>query len=398
MNHLINGVHDPTIIEHERTFYLFSTDTNQPSTSGVPIRSSKDCIHWNFEKTALENGVPPEAYAWTEAKGLWAPEVIRYNNEYRMYYSASTFGSTTSFIGLATASHPLKEWTDQGEVVKTSRELAEHNAIDANICIDREGNQWLSYGSFFGGIYIAPIDKTSGKLKDSNNYGKLIAIRSAAVDGAIEGAFIYYNEKTDYFYLFVSFDSLNETYSIRVGRAREITGPYVDRNGNELTDLTKEPEIVGTKLLGSYQYLNDPPLYGPGHNSIFRRSDGVEMCVHHMRRAPYSEDFFVVIRQLYWLSDGWPVVSADFYQGDQPTVKIELEDFSGDWEIISFDKGNELVVAVRHSLGDVVVDAGHYYCRFGEFVPYWQPSGDSIQLELSGISDTGYAFIGRKLS
>ena len=41
----INGVHDPTIIEHEGTFYLYSTDTQQPKTAGVPIRRSKDLIH-----------------------------------------------------------------------------------------------------------------------------------------------------------------------------------------------------------------------------------------------------------------------------------------------------------------------------------------------------------------
>lgn len=402
MNNAINGVHDPTIIEANGTYYMVSTDTQQPKTSGVPIRSSKDLIHWRFEKTALEDGVPAEADAWTGAtnglEGLWAPEIIKYNNEYRMYYSASTFGSTTSYIGLASAPHPLGPWEDRGEVVKTAPHLASHNAIDANICTDRDGEQWFTYGSFFGGIHICAVDKATGKLKDPSDYGKLIAIRPQSVEGAIEGPFIYYNEKTDDFYLFVSFDSLNDTYNIRVGRSKEITGPYLDRNGRELTELTGDPNEVGTKLLGSYQYLDEAPLYGPGHNSIFRRSDGAEFCVHHIRRVPHTADFFVGIRQLYWTSDGWPLVSADFYNGDQPKKAVTASDLTGGWEIVMFNKTSDLIPAVKQELTDVTISPeGIYRCALGEFIPYWQPTTDGLRLELSGLSEAGLGFIGRKL-
>lgn len=393
-----DGVHDPTITEDDGTFYLVSTDTQEPATQGVPIRSSRNLIDWRFEKAALEEGVPEEARQWSGAVGLWAPEMINYQREYRMYYSASTFGNTTSFIGLATAPHPLGPWTDQGEVVKTNPTLAAHNAIDANIVTDRDGEQWLAYGSFFGGIYIAAINKATGKLKNPADFGKQIALRPQSVEGAIEGPFIYYNENTDYFYLFVSFDSLNDTYNIRVGRSREVTGPYLDKNGRQLTDMTTAPELIGTKLLGSYQYLNEAPLYGPGHNSIFKRSDGAEFCVHHIRRKPHSADFFVGIRQLYWLSDGWPVVSADFYRGEQPQKTVTTEDLLGDWEIVLFDEKSELKVAQKQTLGPVVVESGVYKSSIGEFIPYWQSQKQGLRLELSGMTAAGLAFVGRKLS
>lgn len=399
MTNAINGVHDPTIIEVDGTYYLVSTDTQEPPTAGVPIRSSKDLVNWRFEKTALEDGVPAAAAAWSGATGLWAPEIIAYAGGYRMYYSASTFGSTTSFIGLATAPHPLGPWEDQGEVVKTSRELAAHNAIDANICTDRKGEQWLTYGSFFGGIHIAPVDKATGKLKTPGDYGQLLAIRPRSVDGAVEGPFIYYNEKTDYFYLFVSFDSLNDTYNIRVGRAKEITGPYVDRNGAELTDLTLVPEEVGTKLLGSYQFAGEAPLYGPGHNSLFRRSDGAEFCVHHIRRQPHSADFFVGIRPLYWLSDGWPVVSGECYQGALPAAPILPQDLTGTWDIVTFTQDSGVEQSVPQELTDVALAAGVWRCSLGEFVPYWRQTGTGeLSLGLAGLSDAGWEFIGRKRS
>ena len=71
-----NGVHDPTIIERDSVYYLFSTDTQQPKTAGIPIRTSLDLIHWQFEKQAFPQ-LPQSAREWSQAEGLWAPEIDR---------------------------------------------------------------------------------------------------------------------------------------------------------------------------------------------------------------------------------------------------------------------------------------------------------------------------------
>ncbi|WP_144469727.1 family 43 glycosylhydrolase, partial [Bacillus thuringiensis] len=78
---------------------------------------------------------------------------------YRLYYSASSFGSTHSAIGLLTSKSPEGPWKDVGLVVKTAgQEKDGLNAIDANPVLDALGNPWMVYGSFFDGIYIAPLD------------------------------------------------------------------------------------------------------------------------------------------------------------------------------------------------------------------------------------------------
>jgi len=59
-NQLTFGVHDPTIIEHDGRYFLYSTDTRQPETSGVPIRMSRDLVDWAFIGQVLP-GVPKEA-------------------------------------------------------------------------------------------------------------------------------------------------------------------------------------------------------------------------------------------------------------------------------------------------------------------------------------------------
>ena len=64
---------------------------------------------------------PAPAADWSGATGLWAPEVVRWPRpaDWHMYYSASTFGSNTSAIGLAVAPSPPGPWQDRGLVVAT---------------------------------------------------------------------------------------------------------------------------------------------------------------------------------------------------------------------------------------------------------------------------------------
>lgn len=341
-----NGVHDPTIIKVEKEYYLVSTDMGKPATQGIPIRYSKDLINWEFKQTVFKE-VPLPAQKWTDAQGLWAPEIIFTGEEYRLYYSASTFGSSTSMIGLATAKHPLGEWTDQGEVIKTNERMATHNAIDANICYDQEGNHWMVYGSFFSGIYIVRLDNETGKCLVPGDYGKQLAVRALSVEGAIEGPYIIYNKETKYYYLFVSFDSLSHSYHIRVARSKTIDGPYQDFKENSMLDLEIVPKEVGLNLLGSYQWLGEQPLYAPGHNSIFYEPIMQQsFVVHHIRREPFTEDFYMEIRPLFWLSDGWPVIGWSDYDGEIKV--IDPDDLSEDidrWQIIVFQSDASLVKA-----------------------------------------------------
>ena len=87
--------HDPTAVrDDDGTYWLFSTDafSEGPVRAGVQVRRSADLVTWEFHGWALP-GVPSDGAAWTGAEGLWAPEVVRVGDEWRMYWSASTFGS-----------------------------------------------------------------------------------------------------------------------------------------------------------------------------------------------------------------------------------------------------------------------------------------------------------------
>ncbi|KAB7666316.1 arabinan endo-1,5-alpha-L-arabinosidase [Bacillus sp. B1-b2] len=400
------GTHDPTIIKENDYYYMFSTDThaNSKPTQGAQIRKSKDLIHWEFVGTAL-NDVPELAKNWSNASGLWAPEVIKYEDTFYMYYSASTFGSTVSCIGLATANHPEGPWTDQGIVIKTNPEIATHNAIDANVIIDKDGQYWLCYGSFFGGIHLVRLNMETGMPVEEEGYGTLLAKRPQEVEGAIEGAFILYHPEFDYYYLFTSYDSLNDSYNIRVARSKDITGPYVDMNGRNMIDTDDSPHSIGIKLAGSYQFNDDIAWIGPGHNSIYTEKNK-QWMVHHVRIEAFSPYHYGFIRELFWLKNGWPVVSPEHYENID-AQSYSIKDLQGNWECIVFDEDTTVkksnLVTVEESelleidsLGDNQFIFSKRDLEFTIFpVKDWKK--DTVTIGFSGLTRKGKAIFGKRV-
>jgi hypothetical protein len=78
----VEGVHDPVIIKQKDTYYVFSTDVGRHGTGGIiPIRTSKDLIHWTNAGTALP-GIPD----WGKreipgARDAWAPDISYYKGK-----------------------------------------------------------------------------------------------------------------------------------------------------------------------------------------------------------------------------------------------------------------------------------------------------------------------------
>ena len=348
--------HDPTVVRaDDGTWYMFSTDAVANAAqvpSGVHVRTSTDLVTWTFAGTALD-GVPQQAFALTGAPGLWAPEVVRWPGvepRWHMYYSASTFGSNTSVIGLAVASDLAGPWVDHGAVVATRAGETTQNAIDAAVTFDRDGTPWLTYGSFFSGIHTLELDVATGRPKTPGDLGIVIARRPRSVDGAIEGAYIVYRPEEDRFVLFVSYDSLFSTYHVRVAVSDQITGPYLDANGRDMTDLDSDPHAIGTKVLGSHRFGSDTGWLAPGHNSILTEQGdaGDEyFMVHHVRFADDPTQHVVQLRRVFFTDAGWPVVSPQPFAGARRESLAEPVPVAGVWQVLRFDPAStDLVESV----------------------------------------------------
>lgn len=332
------NVHDPEIIKAGDTYYVFSTDASYGNMhkSGVQVRKSQDLITWQYMGTAFEDYVSECAEAVEHAKldvnqnkGFWAPVCIEYNGKYRLYFSASTFGSSRSAIGLAESDKPEGPYDYKGIVVKTEVNAVNGpNAIDPAIINDKEGRQYMVYGSFSGGIFMNELDPQTGFIKDKNSSPQRIAGSRGA---AIEAAAVCYIEESGYYYLFVSYGSLSSNYNIRVGRSKDVTGPYLDANGNDLISLgAGNEEQVGTKLMGGYTFVSNPGVnqskgnMAPGHNSILL--DGEDYyIVHHTRTYSLPEHWFTMnVRRFYINKFEWPVIMPHRYYGEEKNIATEL--------------------------------------------------------------------------
>ncbi len=164
-------VHDPsTIVTTDGVHRLFCTGR------GVTLMREDSAGRWLPEGRIFAEGHFP---VWHEQivpgnRGhLWAPDVIRIEPKYFVYYSVSTFGKNTSAIGLVVGSgvDPSSsqwQWEDRGPVI-TTRSGDHFNAIDPAVFRDSaNGTCWMVFGSFWDGIHLVELDPLTGLRLNPN--------------------------------------------------------------------------------------------------------------------------------------------------------------------------------------------------------------------------------------
>ena len=247
---------------------------------------------------------------------FWAPDVAFFNDRYHLYYSVSSFGSQKSAIGLATnptldSTDPKYAWTDCGPVIESDRG-SEYNAIDPSIIQTAGGEVWMSYGSFWDGIFLVPLDPTTGRRLPRSEPQRL------AHHSSIEAPFIH--ERDGNFYLFVNWGlccrGVNSTYNIRVGRSGRIEGPYLDRNGVGMLDGG------GTLFLAT-----EGNFVGPGHISIFSHDQREWFGYHYYDRATRGISKYNV-RALDWDQENWPAAGPAISPSRPKHTRLDLIKFS----------------------------------------------------------------------
>ena len=284
-------IHDPSpIIKDGSRFFVLGTGR------GITVKSSPDMIHWT--NCARVFAVPP---AWTTNavpgfRGyFWAPDIIRLNGKFFLYYAVSTYTKQVSAIGLA--ANPTMDpnatnyfWTDCGMVIRSTNG-SDFNAIDPSVMADADGKLWLSFGSYWRGIYLTELDsKTGMRVANSPLY-------PLAWNYSIEASCLA--RRGNYYYLFVNWgkccEGTNSTYEIRVGRANTVTGPYLDRDGKGLLDGG------GTKFLQT-----NGRFIGPGQIGIFEDGKTTWFSYHYYDAATQGRSR-LALGNLAWTGDGWPV-------------------------------------------------------------------------------------------
>jgi arabinan endo-1,5-alpha-L-arabinosidase len=294
----VSPVHDPTIVRAGDGYRVFAS--NRFRDKLLPMLCSPDLERWSLCGNVFD-GVPEWALRDVPGtRGIWAPDVSYVRGGYRLYYSVSTFGKNRSVIGLATnrtldPGSPDYRWVDEGKVVESTAD-DDWNAIDPNLVVDEDDRHWLAWGSFWDGIKMRRVDPATGKLDASDPRLHSLASRRPLRPPAIEAPSIV--RRGGYYYLFVSFDlccrGKESTYKIVVGRSREITGPYADREGTPMMEGGGSLVLAGT-----------PSWPGVGHQAVLADA-GSDYLVFHAYDATTGRPR-LQISTLVW-EDGWPRV------------------------------------------------------------------------------------------
>ena len=300
------GMHDPsTVVVHDGKYYVYATG------AGLPIAISDDGWTWRRAGTlmqALPGGKPgPEVLA-RGGNNTWAPDVIRSGDKYFIYYSAPGT-QPKSAIGLLVGptldpASPDYKWEDGGPVV-WSDGVEDSNAIDPGVFRDPTNRSlWLTYGSYFGYIRLVELDPKTGKRLFPDRKPIDVAINS-------EASIMIFRD--GWYYLLVTHGSCcagaNSSYNIRMGRARKVTGPFLDNMGIDML------QGGGKLFLGSRGRS-----IGPGHFGLLDLGDGVQKFSAHFEADLDRGGISVLdIRPLLW-RDGWPEAGDNLIAG---TYEIE---------------------------------------------------------------------------
>ena len=215
------------------------------------------------------------------------------------------------------------------------------NCIDPCVFYDEKGKLWMTYGSWFGGIFMLELDENTGlrdydvtyELTGSGDgitidpyYGKKIA-----GGHGVSGEASYVEYIGGYYFLFVTYGGLTADggYQIRVFRSEKPDGPYEDVRGTAATYINyrenfgaNATDSRGVNIFGAYgdwgnQTTGKNSERSQGHNSIIAAEDGRTYLVYHTRFQNRGEEHEVRVHQVFQNEDGWLVAAPFEYTGEQ---------------------------------------------------------------------------------
>ncbi|MGN0142608.1 MAG: glycoside hydrolase family 43 protein [Roseburia sp.] len=375
--------HDPSIFkDSDGTYYVFGSFLASGTSQDLHDWTSVDAT---FQATFTDE-VKQQIRAWNkdETSGswngyLWAPDII-YNpvmEKYCMYLSANgddwksnivlltsdavdgpydyagtivyggfdedTYAQTDAPVVLSEDTIP-ERYVTNGVKNKKWGDMYP-NCIDPCVFYDSDGNLWMSYGSWSGGIFMLELDESTG-LRDYNvsyetdihsdaYFGKKIA------GGAyVSGEASYIQKIGDYYFLFISYGNLEAAggYNIRVFRSETPDGEYVDELGNTPYYDTYQFNYntsVGIRLFGGYKWRTmKVGQVAQGHNSAFVDDDGRAYIVFHTRTTDGTEGHYVKVHQLFLNEDGWLVAAPYLTNGEKLENSVDTADVVGDYDLI----------------------------------------------------------------
>ena len=355
--------------------------TNQTTTITI---GGQEVAFGNFDAHAWSAAIAKndDGDSWNIDGNMWAPDVI-YNKamqKWCMYLSINGFKWNSSII-LLTADNIRGPYMYQGPVVYSGFNVtsaagtdykltdlqlaigeqtslpARYNVgnnwgrrwphcIDPCVFYDEDGQLWMSYGSWSGGIWILKLNNETGLRDYDTTYpstnGNSDGVTSDPYFGKkiaggyyVSGEASYIEHIGNYYFLFVSYGFFDSTggYQMRVFRSENPNGPYKDASGASaifdkyMMNYGPKSKNCGVNIFGAYgdwgyQTVGGMAERSQGHNSIIDAEDGRTYLVYHTRFQNYpnnAEAHQVRVHQVFQNADGWLVAAPFEYTGEEVT-------------------------------------------------------------------------------
>ncbi|MDB5081073.1 MAG: glycosidase [Chloroflexi bacterium] len=294
---------DPHILLDNGTFYAYATNA---SGRNIQVASSTDLVNWELLPEAMP-ALPP----WGKlVSGLiWAPEVIKIGPKYVLYYTGRDKTSNKQCVGVATSDAPQGKFKDSMTQPLVCQ-VEEGGTIDANIFSDG-GKLYLYFkndGNCCGqSTYLYVQELAPDGLSFVGDKPTRLIENDQQWEGRVVEAPTMFKHQGNYYLFFSGNDYAGLPYAVGYATCKSPLGP-----------CQKAPEnpILKTSL-------KNPPVIGPGHQTILQVGDQTWIIYH----AWEVSNGLKTDRRLMWLDriewkDGKPVVIGPTTE-PQPIPKVK---------------------------------------------------------------------------
>ncbi len=296
---------DPFILPHQDEYLAYATNAEE-GRANVQMARSTNLVDWAFERDGDRlHDAMPDLPSWAREGWTWAPEVIRNQDHYLLYFTARERSSGKQCIGVASAGDPRGPFaSDATEPLICQRDAG--GSIDPHAFRDADGQLYLYYkndGNAIGRPTHIYVQRLAGDgLSLTGEAVSLLTNDKGWEAHVIESPTMVRNGEQ-----YVLFFSANHfgweenqrlsPYAMGYARCEGPMGPCADAPENP--------------ILYSYNSREAGCLSGPGHQAVFETA-GRQFMVFHAhgatrgcRRADLGR--YMYIAPLLW-PDGKPAL------------------------------------------------------------------------------------------
>ena len=355
---------------------------------------------------------------------FWASEIINVDGRYFHYYSLAgginewNWAGRNRYmpqagLGVAVADSIDGPWVTQGIFIRSGYSNRFHegnrvvfnspdganmsmldayfdprihpNSIDSSPFICENGDLWLVYGSYGGGVFLLEMDRETGLPLpieksvingENDGFGRLLI---ALTHHSGEGPHMIFSQTSGYYYLFLTHGWLASYggYNVRMFRSENPYGPFEDARFSQM-HVQDNPLAAGTavrwldvdgsefhhsatgnKIIGGYHFVSadlenwrSTSYLSPGHGGLIYY-EGRYLKIFHTRFEGRWEWHQVRVHEMLMNEFGWFVMAPLRFDGGGGARSFEVYDLVGDFKILNHGRRTnaEAVTSSIYRLG-----------------------------------------------